>query len=485
MIGEILKDRYRITSILGSGRCGQTYLAEDTTSETPVSCAVKQFEPEAQDPLSLRKAKYLFAREVKILKILGNSDRIPSLLNFFRLDNKFYLVHEYVDGTDLSEELGDRQWQPAEVLSLLREILEIVEVPHHEKVIHQDIKPSNIIRRKSDGVLMLIDFGSIKKIHNQMANSDDSTCISVPIGTLGYMSPEQKSIKPRLASDIYAVGMICLYALTAVEPEDIALDPETETVKWQNLVQLKPEFAGVIESMVSPDLKRRYSSASEALAKVRKLKVGDKSLSFKTIAGAGALLLGISAAGFYYWQLERSLNQTPEVNLFEADRTQFPLVYRHDNYDISIKYPPSWKQTLSQPESKAESKAIAKFTPEQDDSFLIVPEVKVEVSPSESASLERYTTDYVYQITQLPKAKIIDSRPVELDESDGHKIVYTTVDPDSGIEKKHLQTWTLKDDLVYNITYQAAISDYPNFIEDVEQDMIKSVQIDSEKLTEG
>lgn len=481
MIGEILNDRYRITSILGSGRCGQTYLAEDSKSSTTVSCAIKQFEPEAQDPMSLRKAKYLFAREVKILKILGRSDRIPSLLNYFRLGNKFYLVHEYVDGTDLSYELGDRSWSSTEVLNLLREILEIVEVAHREKVIHQDIKPTNIIRRKSDGVLMLIDFGSIKKIHNQMANSEGNTSISVPIGTPGYMSPEQKSIKPRLASDIYAVGMICLYALTAVQPKDIPLERDTEKVQWQNLVRLKPQFAETIERLVSPDFKWRYSNASEALATVRKLKVGDKPLNFKTIAGAGALLLGICAGGVYYWQLERSLNQTSEVDLFEADRTQFPLIYRNENYDISIRYPSSWKQTLSQPDSKT----IAKFTPEQDDSFLIVPEVKVEVSPSAAESLDRYTTDSVYQITQLPKAKIIDSRPVEFAKSDGHKVIYTSVDPDNGIEQKYLQTWTLKDDRVYNITYQAAIDDYPNFVEAVEQDMIDSVQIESEESTEG
>ena len=480
MIGEILNEQYRILEILGSGRCGQTYLAEDVKSAESPSCVIKKFEPEAQDRLSLRKAKYLFAREAKILKILGQSDRIPSLLNYFRLGNKFYLVHEYVAGTDLSAELG-QPWSSTRVVNLLREILEIVEVAHREKVIHQDIKPSNIIRRKSDDMLMLVDFGSIKKIHNQIANSDGNTSISIPIGTSGYMAPEQRSIKPRLASDIYAVGMICLYALTATQPQDMPIDRETETVQWQNLIQLKPQLARTMANMVSPDPKQRFADAGEALATVRKLKVGDRPLSIKNIVGAGALLLAIGAGGFYYWRLERSLSQTSEVDMFEADVIQFPLVYRNENYDISIKYPPGWKQTLSQPESAT----IAKFTPKQDDSFLIVPEVKVEVSPSESASLDGYTTDNVYQITQLPKAKIIDSRPVELGKSDGHKVIYTSTDPDNGIEQKFLQTWTLKDDLVYNITYQAALNDYPEFIKAVEQDMIDSVEIEPKQATEG
>lgn len=481
MIGKILNERYRILRILGTGQCGQTYLAEDIQSQELGSCVIKQFEPEAKDPLSLRKAKYLFAREVKILKILGQSDRIPDLLNYFRLGEKFYLIHEFIDGTDITQELKDRPWTAVDVLSLLREILEIVEVAHREKVIHQDIKPSNIIRRKSDGRLMLIDFGSIKKIHNQMANADGNTSITIPIGTPGYMAPEQKSIKPRLASDIYAVGMICLYALTGIEPQDIALDHETETVKWHNLIQLEPKFSRVIDQMLSPDFNQRYSSASEALATVRKLKLGGKLLDLKTIIGTGTILTIILGGGFYYWQLESSLNKTSEMEMFEADQTQFPLVYRNSIHGISIKYPSSWK--LSLPE--LESATIAQLTPQKDESFLIVPTVEIKVSNAEAESLDQYTTNLVYQITQLPKVKIIDSRPVEFAGNSGHKLLYTKTDPDNGIEQKYLQIWTLKDDQVYAVTYQAAINDYPNFAETVEQDMFKSVQINPEQTAEN
>ena len=137
MIGD-LNERYRILSILGTGRCGKTFLVEDTQSKGLVSCVIKQFEPEAKDPLSLRKAKYLFAREVKTLKILGQSDRIPDLLDYFRQGEGLYLVHEFVNGTDLAQELG-KPWTKIKVLNLLQEILEIVEVAHREQVIHQDI----------------------------------------------------------------------------------------------------------------------------------------------------------------------------------------------------------------------------------------------------------------------------------------------------------------------------------------------------------
>ena len=477
MIGD-LNERYRLLSILGTGRCGKTFLAEDTQSQGLVSCVIKEFEPEAKDTLSLRKAKYLFAREVKTLKILGQSDRIPNLLDYFQQREKFYLVHEFVNGSDLAQELG-KPWTEDKVLGLLREILEIVEVAHREQVIHQDIKPSNIIRRKSDGNLMLIDFGSIKKINNQMANEEGNTIISVPIGTTGYMAPEQKSLKPKLASDIYAVGMVCLYALTGVEPKDIPLDHDSEAVRWQDLVKLSPQFAKVIDKMVSPSLDRRYASAGEALLTVRKLKLGGKLLDFKTKVGVGIFLAALFGAGFYYWQLESSLNNTSQTDVFETEQS-FPLVYRNAVHGVSMKYPPTWK--LSLPES--ESSAIAEFSPEQDDSFLIPPTVRMEVSPSSSESLDQYTTNLVYQITQQPKAKIIDSRPTIFAGGNGHKIIYTLVDPNNDIEQKYMQVWTLKGDRVYAVTYAASTDDYPDFLNTVESNMFNTVEIEPEQ-TEG
>lgn len=479
MFGEHLNGRYHILSLLGTGRCGQTYLAEDIQAQERTRCVIKQFEPEAKDTLSLRKAKYLFAREVKILKILGKSDRIPKLLDHFEQEERFYLVHEFVDGVDLGHELGDRQWTATEVSGLLREILEIVEVAHREKVIHQDIKPSNIIRRKSDGKLMLIDFGSVKKINNQMANAEGKTSLTVPIGTAGYMAPEQKSIKPRLASDVYAVGMIGIYALTGVEPSDIPLDHETETVQWHNLISQESELTKALDRMVSPEFNQRYASAGEALKIVRNLKPGSKLLDFKTIISAGTLLLVLVGGGFYYWRLESSLHKTSEVEMFEEDQTQFPFLYRNESNGLSMKYPSSWQLT----ESKENQGTIAKFKPEKDESYLIIPEVEIEVAQSSAKSLDKYTTDVVYQITQLPQAKIIDSRPIQFAAGDGHKIIFTRLNPDNNLEQKYLQVWTLKGDRAYKITYRAATEDYSNFAETVEQEMFKSIQIKPEQQT--
>lgn len=472
MIGETLNGRYYILSLLGTGRCGQTYLAEDRHTKGKPRCVLKQFEPQAKDTLSLRKAKYLFAREVKILKILSRSDRILDLLDYFRQGEKFYLVHQFVEGTDLAKELGaNRQWAVSQVLELLREILEIVEVAHAQKVIHQDIKPSNIIRRQSDGKLVLIDFGSIKKINNQMANAEGNTSITVPIGTRGYMSPEQKSIRPRLASDIYSVGAIGIYALTGVEPKDIPSEHDTETILWHSLApQTEPGLVEILDRMVCPDFTRRYASAAEALEAVNNFKLGGKLWDWKAI-GASAILLAMVATGYYYWRLESSLAPPPEMKSFEEDSTQFLFLYRNEANGVEMKYPADWK--IAQPMQERE--VIVKLTPETN-SEAIAPEVSLEVEPTSEASLEKYTTNAVSQITKLPLAKIIDSYPTDFAGDKGHKVIYTTVNPDS-VEQKYLQIWTLNGDRAYTATYRAATDNYSDFVETVEDKIFETIRI--------
>jgi eukaryotic-like serine/threonine-protein kinase len=477
MIGSTLNKRYFIVSLLGTGEHGQTYLAEDNQTKENSRCVIKEFEPKAKDTISLRKAKYLFAREAKILKLLGKSDRIPDLLAYFQEDDKFYLVNQLIEGTDLTQELGSgKQWTAEQVIGLLREILEIVEVAHHEKVIHQDIKPSNIIRRQADSKLMLIDFGSVKKLNNQMANADGKTELTVPIGTEGYMSPEQKSIKPRLASDIYGIGMIGIFALTGIEPKDIPLENNTETVQWKKWSQVDEKLAQVLDRMVFPDFRQRYTSATEALKVVRNLKLSKKIklLDFKTIVGAGVLLLGISGAGYYYWQLESSLSRIPDATgYYETEKEQFPFMFRNAQYGIEMKYPFDWK--LNEP--KQSENIIAQLVPENNQSDSIPPEVQIQVTASNNALLDQYTTDTVFQITKLPQAKIIDSRPIKFARGDGHKVIYTAANPDNQMELKYLQVWILKGDRVYTVIYKADLEQYDNYAGIVEDEMLESLKI--------
>ncbi|MBD2135858.1 serine/threonine protein kinase [Sphaerospermopsis sp. FACHB-1094] len=267
MIGTVLKGRYSIIKQIGSGGFGETYIAEDNDipSTPKPKCVVKRLKPQVVNSEVIR----LFEQEAKVLLDLGNNhDRIPKLHAYFELGGQFFLVQDLIEGQDLSHELlPGRPWQEADVITLLIEILSLISHIHQHQppTIHRDIKPENIIRRASDGKLILIDFGAVKQITTLQINAHGQTIPTVSIGTPGYMPNEQASGRPRLASDVYAVGMIALQALTGIFPHQFPEDPDTGEIFWQSFVNISPDFAAILNKMVRYQVSERYSSAVEAL----------------------------------------------------------------------------------------------------------------------------------------------------------------------------------------------------------------------------
>jgi serine/threonine protein kinase len=208
-------------------------------------------------------ASRLFTSEAQTLAQLGHHDRIPRLLAYFEQSGEFYLVEEFIEGRSLELELV-RGYRLSEtlVIQILDDLLSILEYTHSQGVIHRDIKPDNIIRRKSDGKLVLIDFGAIKQVQNQL-NQEGQTIATVAIGTLGYMPSEQAQGKPRPNSDLYAVGMIAIQALTGLPPRELQEDYQTGELIWQHLVPNKSGLVDVLAKMTRYHYKDRYESASE------------------------------------------------------------------------------------------------------------------------------------------------------------------------------------------------------------------------------
>jgi serine/threonine-protein kinase len=276
MIGQLLDGRYRIASKLGEGGFGHTYLAHDTRIPNEPLCVVKHLKPASSDREYLKVASRLFTSEAQTLAQLGNHDRIPRLLAYFEEASEFYLVEEFVEGRSLELELvRGHRLSDQQVLQILDDLLNIVEYTHSHGVIHRDIKPDNIIRRRSDGKLVLIDFGAIKQVQTQL-NQEGQTAATVAIGTLGYMPSEQAQGKPRPNSDLYAIGVICIQALTGLPPRELQEDYQTGELIWQHLVPNKSGLVDVLAKMTRYHYKDRYESAAE----IRQLlaKLGDRQL---------------------------------------------------------------------------------------------------------------------------------------------------------------------------------------------------------------
>lgn len=262
MKGILLGDRYRILQALGAGGMGRTYLAEDTHRPGRAKCVVKWLRPASTDVYFLATARRLFNAEAEVLEQLGKHDRIPALLAYFEQGEEFYLVQQLIEGHPLGAELPTGQrWTEPQVIRLLQEVLEILEIVHSYNVIHRDLKPDNLIRR-SDGKLVLIDFGAVKQVRMQPTALGYHP--TVVVGTPGYMPPEQATGRPRPSSDLYALGMIAIQALTGVLPTQLIKDANGE-INWRNLAQVSPGLGFFISKLARRQVGDRFQSATEAL----------------------------------------------------------------------------------------------------------------------------------------------------------------------------------------------------------------------------
>ncbi|MDY7019860.1 MAG: protein kinase [Cyanobacteriota bacterium] len=282
MLGKKLRGRYEIIRPLGSGGFGKTYLARDRDLPGNPDCVVKQFQPQSNQPEILKRSQQLFQREAEILYQLGDHDQIPRLLAHFEEEEEFYAILEYIQGHDLTLELQPgKQMADLEVISLLKDVLSVLEFVHQKQIIHRDIKPSNLIRRQKDNELVLIDFGAVKQV--EIYNNIPATVI----GTPGYMSPEQARGKPQFSSDLYALGVIGIQALTGVSPHQLLESSQTENLLWRDrlTIAVHPTLMQILERMVDSDIRQRYQTATSVLNDLSQINVTvDQSFSTLDLA---------------------------------------------------------------------------------------------------------------------------------------------------------------------------------------------------------
>jgi serine/threonine-protein kinase len=260
--GKILGSRYQVLEYIAEGGFGRTYLAQDTQLPRKDLCIVKQLAPSFNAPKLLTIARRLFKSEATALHSLGHHPQIPKLLAYFEEEEKFYLVQQYIPGQTLDKEITSANvWSTDQVVELLKDCLNILRFIHDRGVIHRDLKPANLIRRNSDRKIVLVDFGTVKNI---LQGQSSIAGLTVSVGTQGYMPIEQARGKPRASSDLYALGMIGIQALTGVKPLNLEEDENGEII-WSHLVDTKPELIKILTKMTRYNYMERYSSAQSVL----------------------------------------------------------------------------------------------------------------------------------------------------------------------------------------------------------------------------
>ena len=261
----LLHGRYHLVKGLGKGGFGATFLAADLSLPGKPLCVIKQLRPNTDNPNFLSMARELFEREAKTLGRVGNHPQIPRLLDYFEDRKQFYLIQEFVKGNNLQQEVKKNGvLSEAQAKQVLKEVLIILRDIHIQKVIHRDIKPANIIRREIDNKLVLIDFGVVKnQVNTAAANQTALTAFAV--GTPGFAPPEQLAMRPVYASDVYALGVTCMYLMSGKAPKNMECDPITGEIDWFKYVDVSDGFAEILTKMLEVAVKSRYKTAQEVL----------------------------------------------------------------------------------------------------------------------------------------------------------------------------------------------------------------------------
>ncbi|WP_019502189.1 serine/threonine protein kinase [Pseudanabaena sp. PCC 6802] len=500
MAAKVLDGRYKLIKVLGVGGFGRTYVARDMRRPGSPICVVKQLKPASDDPTFIREARRLFNTEAETLEKLGKHDRIPQLLAYFEEENQFFLVQEFIEGKSLYEEMKplkleeaepedtpkgnasnanssstpqqERQLSEPEVLAMLQDTLHVLEFVHAEGVIHRDIKPENLIRRKSDGKLVLIDFGAVKALQEPGSKLETSTNgesrFTVTIGTPGYMPSEQCAGRPNFSSDIYAVGMLAIKALTGFSPTDLPTDPDTGELVWRDRTKVSNGLAMVLTRMVRYHYNQRYQSVKEVQQALSAFTITEEQKQKdKDAAGSSAMVKASATSQAGGMAAARTTKPQPRSNtssglllgvlLLVVGVTAFtvPLLLRPQKSSITTTPAPTIGANTPNPQASPTPNPQA--TPNSQASPTASPGSTTQ-TPSFSQSLTLKVSEEKLEEGSL-KADLIKSYTFDAKEGQelkteltGEHITMSVVGPD----KEYLATQTLSwsGKLRFNGTYQ-------------------------------
>jgi len=276
MISQLLDGRYRIVEVLDSHPLGRIYLAADTHLPGYPQCLVKQLQPPSPDPKTIQILQLMLKKKAEILERLGKHDRIPQLLAYFKENQEFYLVEEFIAGHSLAKEILPGQLLEEEyIVQLLREVLEILVFLHGHEVIHGNIKSANLIRRQSDEKLVLVGLGTFRDINFQIMNSQGRVTQTMGTPVTKLLEPGPHS--PLYNNDLYAIGTIAIQGATGLTADELQKlrDANNGEVAWRSRSRVSPALTNILGRITGHYLNRdTYRSATAALTDLERFQAG-------------------------------------------------------------------------------------------------------------------------------------------------------------------------------------------------------------------
>ena len=244
----ILLGRYRLETMVAEGGFAQVWKAYDLELHRFV--AIKFPKPtRIQSPEG-------FIHEARRLAKLNHPGIIP-VYDVGRVDGACFIISEFIDGGTLEEKINKKNYSERQAIEWIVQIADALAYAHEQNIIHQDIKPANILIDKN-GRALLADFGI-----NRSALST---------GTLRYMSPEQiNGIASDARTDIYSLGVVLHELVTGSLPY-----PSSELTALRRAIlngavlgDLSPKLKPICDKALSKDASNRYQTASQMAADLR------------------------------------------------------------------------------------------------------------------------------------------------------------------------------------------------------------------------
>ena len=490
---------YQPFQALGKGGFGATFLAVDLDSINQRYCVVKRLEIQPRyTPKEVEGIKKAFEREAKALAELhGNHLQIPDLYDYFILTapqlNSYisqdcnYLVQQYIKGQDLSQELEKQgRFSETQILEILEQILPTLEFIHDQKMIHRDIKPSNIIRRQDNQKLYLIDFGAVKQVTQGLISPEQSLVFGSP----GYAPPEQEArqqVYP--SSDLYALAVSCLQLFTNQSLQNLR-DPNTHEWNWRSKSpDVNEDLANILDKMLKHNPSDRFQSARDVITALNQKNHAQTPNGSSSNNNTNKTRIMSQSKPRTLWILVIVLIIIGIVITKIIPRLKFgippitqpstpALSFKDTTSGIQINYPENW-QLQEQVASPITGGTIAQIVPKPASSSPLSPEflISIEEIP-ESETLEGYTQFATEQIKQsAPDVKLLKSDRIKLKNREGYQVVYTGQDDAYNFKFKAMQIWVIENKKAYILTYRAEEKLYDQFLQPVEEMMIKSFEL--------
>lgn len=253
--GLVIAGRYRLEQCLSQGAQGALWRATDQlAADAPV--ALRQLTA----PIDLVRAGELWGRLQGVLH-----PQVPRLGAAIREGDALWLVREWQSGRTYQQLIaarGERQlvFGAGEVLLLLRQLLPVLTVLHGQELVHGDLCPSNLLRRDSDGLPVLLDFGLVC----------GSAC-----ATPGYAPTElAQGAEPQPWMDLYSLGVTALVLLAGDPPEKL-LDPVSLQWRWPAALGNEPQLQAFLARLLGMDGAQRFPAAAQALSAAQALAMPD------------------------------------------------------------------------------------------------------------------------------------------------------------------------------------------------------------------